>query len=101
YVNLSAKGRLEKALIPKQWFRVLRNGKDIGYVYAVEEVAEGIPGDDGASRRKKKGAAGAPGVLIGARTRRLAGEEGRVDEESWLFCALDRRTEEWSTIQLA
>lgn len=103
-VNLSGKGRLESKLIPKQWFRLLRNGKDIGYVYTIEELADGIPGDaSGALTRKKpgrRGGAGPEGILVGSRTRTMAGEDARVDVESWMFCATDRKSEEWSTLRV-
>ena len=100
-VNTSGKGKLESKLLPKQWFRLLRNGKDIGYVYTVEEMAGGIPGDAaGSLRRKKAGGRDAPdGILIGTRSRMLAGEDSRVDAESWMFCTIDRRSEEWSTLR--
>ena len=101
-VNLGGKGLLESKLIPQQWFRLMRNGKDIGYKYTIEETADGIPGDANALRRKKPGrrAGGPEGILIGTRTRTMAGEDARVDVESWMFCANDRRMEEWSTLQV-
>ena len=100
-VNLGGKGTLEKKLIPKQWFRLQHKGKDVGYVYAVEEMAEGIPGDAaGALRRKKANRrAGPEGVLVGTRSRTMAGEETRAEAESWMFCTIDRRVEDWSTVQ--
>lgn len=101
-VNLSGKGRLENLLKPRQWFRLQRNGKDIGYVYTEEEMGDAIPGDArGALRpRKPAGRAGPAGILIGTRSRVMAGEDRRLDAESWMFCALDRRSEEWSTLQV-
>jgi hypothetical protein len=102
-VNLGGKGMLQSRLVPQQWFRLLRNGKDVGYVYTIEEPADGIPGDANALRRKKpgrRGAGGPEGILVGTRTRTMAGEEARVDVESWMFCANDRRVEEWSTLQV-
>ena len=108
-VNLSSAGRLQSALLPRQWFRILRNGKDIGYVYMVEETADGIPGHQraatAAARSRGKGAPAAlgeagVGVLIGMRSRTLPEENLQVDSESWMFCTPDRRVEEWSTITL-
>jgi len=99
--NLSGKGKLENKLIPQQWLRVQRGGKDIGYVYTVEEVAEGIPGDTGAALKRKKAPrrAGPEGLLIGTRSRTLAAEDTRSDGQSWMFCTPDRKQEEWSTVQ--
>ena len=101
-VNLGGKGALESKLIPQQWFRLMRNGKDIGYVYTIEETADGIPGDANAVRRRKPGrrTGGPEGILVGTRTRTMAGEDARIDVESWMFCANDRRVEEWSTLQV-
>jgi hypothetical protein len=100
--NLGGKGKLEGKLIPQQWLRVQRGGKDIGYVYTVEEVADGIPGDPNAALRRKKAAARRPGpdgILVGTRSRTLAAEDTRSDAQSWMFCTPDRRQEEWSTVQ--
>jgi hypothetical protein len=102
-VNLGGKGVLQSKLIPQQWFRLLRNGKDVGYVYTVEEAADGIPGNANALRARKpgrRGTGGPEGILIGTRTRSLAGPEARLDVESWMYCATDRRVEEWSTLQV-
>ena len=100
--NLSAKGRVEGKLIPQQWSRVQRGGKDIGYVYTVEEVADGIPGDPGAALRRTKAPRrpGPEGILVGTRSRTLAAENSRADAQSWMFCTPDRHQEEWSTVQL-
>ena len=107
YVNLGSAGKLEKALIPRQWFRILRNGKDIGYLYTVEETAEGIPGNRraaGAAARARGKAGGAAlaadgaGILVGMRSRTLPDENLQVDSESWMFCTPDRRSEQWSTL---
>ena len=64
YVGLGAAGKLENTLVPKQWFRVQRNGKDVGYVYTVEEIAEGIPGHKRAANAaaRARGKAGAAGL---------------------------------------
>jgi hypothetical protein len=106
YVNLGAAGSLENKLVPRQWFRILKNNKDIGYLYTVEEIADGIPGHKRAAtaaaraRGKAGGALAAPesGVLIGMRSRTLPDENLQVDSESWLFCTPDRRNEQWSTM---
>ena len=102
-VNLGGKGALQNKLVPQQWFRLQRNGRDIGYLYTIEEPADGIPGDANALRRRKpgrRGAGGPEGILVGTRTRTMAGADARVDVESWMYCANDRRIEEWSTLQV-
>ena len=109
FVNLGGKDRLKKALVAQQWLRVTHNGKDIGYIYTVEETADGIPGDDAARRRKpaNRRGGGDDGILIGMRSRVLAGEDGRLDTESWMYTSTDRRAfggawgnEQWSTLQV-
>ena len=105
-VNLGGQGNLHSKLIPKQWFRLQRRGEDIGYVYTVEEPGDGIPDDAGgagaaAARRPKKPGRreGPDGVVIGTRSRTAAGENTRVDAESWMYSSTDRRSEEWKTLQ--
>jgi hypothetical protein len=101
FVNLGGKDRLKRALVPQQWLRLLRNGKDVGYIYTVEETADGIPGDDGLRRKKPGARRGADdGILIGSRSRTMAGEDARLDAESWLFTSTDRRAEQWSSLQV-
>lgn len=101
FVNLGGKDRLQKALVPQQWLRLTRHDKDIGYVYTIEETADGLPGDDRARSRKPGARRGAAdGILIGSRTRTVAGEDRRLDTESWLYTSTDRRTEQWSSLQV-
>jgi hypothetical protein len=102
FVNLGGETKLPNALIPRQWFRLTRKGKDIGYVYTVEELADGIPGNKrnvAVARGRNRGAAGgASGVLVGMRSRTMPGVDVRVESESWMYCSFDRRTEQWSTL---
>src|SRR4029077_16162171 len=35
--------KLHNVLIGRQWVRIIRNGKDIGYSYITEDVSGGIP----------------------------------------------------------
>ena len=65
-----------------QWLRIIKDGKDQGYSYVVEEEAE-----------KNKRA----GVNIGVRSRLVENGE-QTDAESFFFVAFDRSCEEWSTI---
>jgi len=104
--NLSEE-KFRNTLAPRQWFRIKRGGKDIGYVHTVEEVGEGIPGRRGAAARRRghargRGAAAEMerGVLVGTRSRTLPDENVRIEAESWLFCTFDRRDEQWSNVRL-
>lgn len=82
YVNLS-EAKVKKALLPEQYLRLLRDGKDIGYTYAVEEVT-------------KQG--GNVGVRVGVRSRTVPDKGLQVDAESWLFSSLDRRHETFTNV---
>lgn len=78
--------RLNRVLVPERWLRLIQDGKDVGYSYVVEEVAE---------------RAGRRGVLIGVRSRTVLGsgaEQRQVDAESFMFVTGDRRFEEWSNV---
>ena len=100
YLNLNA-DKLSTALVPQQWFRLTRNGKDIGYVYTIEELGDGIPGrrrNVAAPRRVRGAAGGATGVLVGMRSRTLPDENLQIDSEAWMFCSFDRRSEQWSNL---
>ncbi len=95
FVNLPERA-LTRALVPEQWLRIMRDGKDIGYSYVVEEAAPGLP-DESESR----GAApqGKPtGFRVGVRSRTVPEENVRVDAESWQYMSFDRRHEVWSSI---
>ena len=99
FVKLNEK-RLRDVLVPQQWFRLIRDGRDVGYLYTIEETADGIPGADDLQRAGNRPggefAPGEKGVLIGSRSRSVAGER-QVDAESWMFMTMDRRHEDWST----
>jgi hypothetical protein len=80
YVNLSA-DRLKKAIVAEQWLRLLRDGKDIGYTYVVQEP----------SNRGLK-----DGLLVGMRAFTAPEAGTQVAGETWLFCSFDRRMEAWT-----
>jgi hypothetical protein len=84
---------LRKALVPEQWLRLIRDGKDFGYLYIVEEVARDLPRAGARTER----AAGPEGVLVGIRSRSFPEPQVKVDAESWMFVTFDRRTEHWAT----
>lgn len=81
--NLLTDARIKRALVPEQWFRLIQNGKDIGYTYVVEEPY-------------KQG--GNDGVRIGVRSRTIPDQGMQVDAESWLFSSNDRRHETWTNV---
>lgn len=85
--------RLGERLIEKQWARILKDGKDVGYVFTVEEAAADLP------RRGQINAAPpgqVPGLLVGTRSRVMQGDN-QVDVSKWAWMAADRQRETWST----
>lgn len=75
--------KLRSVLIDEQWLRILRNGKDMGYTYVIEETKPG---------------AGIEEISIGVRSRTYPEKNVQVDAESWLSMSLDRRHESWSSV---
>jgi hypothetical protein len=75
---------LKPVLVPEMYLRHLKNGKDVGYSYQVEEPYE---------------SAGQKGFRIGRRTRMI--EDGRqIDSESWFFMTWDRKHEDFSIVTI-
>ncbi len=72
-----------KALVPEQWLRLTRDGKDIGYTYIVEERAK----EDGRE-----------GVLISVRSRSVAGPDNQVDVASRMFISDFWKHESWTHV---
>lgn len=100
-VNFTPK-HLHDALIPQQWLRIVRDGKDVGYTYVIEEQAAGIPDPLTAEQRKagktRPEIEPGDGVLIGMRTWRAPAKEGapEIEAESWMYVSPDLRHEDWS-----
>jgi hypothetical protein len=82
YVNLS-QAKLEKLLIAEQWFRMVKNGRDIGYLYTIEEPS--TIGNE-------------PAIRIGMRSRTFDEKQRRIDAEAWLSVTGDRKQERWSRV---
>jgi hypothetical protein len=80
YLNLTDK-RIREALVPEQWLRLMRDGKDIGYTYIVEET-------------EKRGQR--DGVKIGIRSRTVPEADLQVDAETWMYCTFDRAHGDWT-----
>ena len=116
-LNLSNPQRLYEALVPQQWLRVMRHGKDIGYSYITERTASGIPrplkrGEVNQGKSDSDLVKPGDGVLIGVRARsfdepqvvssdnqRHAGPV-QVDTAEWMFVMPDRKLEDWSRLML-
>jgi hypothetical protein len=102
FVNWTRKALLA-ALRPEQMLRFRRQNDDgkweeIGYAYAVEEPANGLP---------RAGVAQAPvapdtadGFRVGMRLRSMPEPGKTVDIESWMFVTFDRRHEVWSNVSI-
>jgi hypothetical protein len=74
---------IRNAIVPEQWLRITRDGKDVGYTYIIEEPhSEGM----------------AEGVKVGMRSRMMPDENTQMDTESWLFVSFDRKHETWSNL---
>src|SRR4051812_25412807 len=82
FVSLTEK-RLTSALIPEQWLRLMKDGKDIGYTYIVEE-----PGTNGPNE----------GIKIGIRSRSYPDRTVQIDGETWYFTSFDRKHETWRNL---
>ncbi len=113
FVNLTG-SKLRAALVPEQWFRVLKDGKDVGYTYIVEEKAADIPrpsrhkADEPADKSEimsKPDVHPGEDILIGIRSRiTLDGVRAdkttgpiQTDSETWLFTTADCRHEDWTS----
>lgn len=90
-VNLT-KPRLLGALVPEQWWRIRKDGQDIGYSYLVEEPARQVPADP--VNREQLDVHGAEGMRIGVRTR-LRRDGGWLDRETWLYASADLKEEDF------
>src|SRR5690606_7035644 len=79
YLNLKTE-RVRRALVPEQWLRLVRDGKDIGYLYVTEE--ETVYG-------------GSEGVAVTIRSRSVPDEGMQADAGATMFYSYDRRRERW------
>lgn len=95
YLNLTELKQRE-VLRPGQWLRMMRDGKDVGFMYVVEEIARDLPRKGPPDPKP-----GPEGVLVGIRSRITADDGGRIDSESWSFSTFDRKYEAFSTTTYA
>lgn len=82
--NLLAGNRIRASLVKEQWRRVLKRGKDIGYLVIFERVPD--PKD----RRD--------GVEVAIRSRMMPSPDLQVDSGSVFYATMDLRHEDWSTL---
>lgn len=93
-LQVNIPGRVRQAIIPEQYFRVLRNGKDAGWIAQFEEW--GI-------RRDRKGNP-TEGLIVARASEELVAETGtRLNKSEEMFCIPDRNKadEQWVTISTA
>jgi hypothetical protein len=85
--------RIKAALVKEQWLRLLRDGKDVGYSYVVEDVGRDLPRP---GHKESAFTGGEDGALIGIRSRTVPQAGVQVDAESWMWVSFDRKHEKWS-----
>lgn len=106
--------RLHAALVPEQWMRVIRDGRDVGYSYITEQTAAGVPRplkpeELKAGKSDRDLVQPGQGILVGIRARAmtnpldLGGIEKKrgpvqIDSATWFWVSPDRRLEDWSRI---
>lgn len=78
---------LQSRLVPEQYFRLLRDGKDVGYTYEVQDL------DDKDAR-----IAGTAVVRVGVRSRTTPDADTVVDAESCLVVTVDQKHETWANV---
>ena len=92
-VNWS-QAKLDSVLVGEQWLRLVKEGKDIGYTYIVEERANDLPRAGKSSVTPEKPL----GVRIGVRSRTIPSADFVVDAESWFWVSYNRDQEAFSNI---
>jgi hypothetical protein len=97
FVNLT-ETKLRNALVKEQWLRLMRDGKDIGYSYIVEEVAQDLPRTGGRAGGTQAG--GEDGVRVGVRSRTMPESGVQVDTETWMWTSFDRHHEKFTNFAL-
>ena len=100
--------RIRRAIVPEQWLRFIKDGKDIGYAYIVEEQADEIPIAGMKPRRTSErdlpmpGTPGeAQGVRVGTHSRSVDADGNWVESKSWQYVSFDRRHEQWRNLSIS
>lgn len=89
--------KLDAALVREQWLRLLKDGKDIGYTYIVEEPASDLP----RAGKQNKAPEKPLGVRIGVRSRTIPSSGFIVDAESWMWVSYNRDQEAFSNLVMS
>ena len=89
--------RLESALMREQWLRLIKDDKDIGYTYIIEEPANDLPRAGKASAVPEKPL----GVRVGVRSRTMPSADFVVDAESWMWVSYPRNQEAFSNLLMS
>lgn len=87
--------KITAAIVPERWLRVQQNGKDVGYIYEVAELANDIP-RAGRSSGLADSDQKALGVRVGLRSRFFNADGSRLDSESWMWVGFDKKQESFS-----
>jgi hypothetical protein len=87
--------KIKSVLVPERWFRLIREGKDFGFTYVVEEVASGVPRKNDAPLAR---AGNVVGVRVGVHSRTYPEPGVQRDSQSWSWVAMDKKQEEWSSL---
>lgn len=95
-VNWS-QAKLDSALVHEQWLRLVKEGKDIGYTYIVQEPANDLPRAGKAPTTPEKPL----GVRVGVRSRTIPSSDFVVDAESWFWVSYNRDQEAFSTLVMS
>ncbi|HVT89851.1 MAG TPA: hypothetical protein VHD56_13435, partial [Tepidisphaeraceae bacterium] len=93
YANLT-EAKLRQLVQGEQWLRIMRDNKDVGYSYIVQDIARDLPRKGG----KPEPASSPEGLRIGVRSRMLPQAGVQVDSECWYFTTFDRKYEAFSTL---
>lgn len=92
-VNLKVPSRIAEASTGEQWWRIRRQGEDIGFARVIEEAADGLPSDirGGFSEEDRRDGTADPliakGVRVGIRLRMRTGDGSAVDRRTWMYAS--------------
>lgn len=99
-VNLGVRGRMANATAGEQWWRIRREGQEIGYAHVIEEPANRLP-DDLATAFTEAGRQDgvaeplmAEGVRVGVALR-LNTDEGTIERRTWSYTSRDLATSDF------
>jgi hypothetical protein len=85
--------KIKAALVKEQWLRLIKDGKDVGYSYVIEQLGRDLPRP---GQQDAEFTGGEDGALIGIRSRSDPSPGVRVVSESWMWVSFDRKHEKWA-----